>query len=95
MSSINDSDLQLITALRYDTALLSAPFNTATNGGTPSAFLLLPYHFDRLSTAATSHGSEWTHAREILTRRRLEDACVRAVDEHGGKGPFKAPIFIS
>ncbi|KAI0066570.1 hypothetical protein BV25DRAFT_1820574 [Artomyces pyxidatus] len=84
------SDYALITAIRYDPALLSCQWNTQANQGVPSSFMLLRYHFDRLINAAIVHG--WADTAAALTREAFERECQRAVDQytgHGRGGPLK------
>ncbi|KAH9004298.1 aminotransferase [Lactarius hatsudake] len=80
-----DSDsFDLLTAIRYDHALLLFPWNSAVNQGQPSPFLLLPYHFTRLEAAATLHG--W---RTPLSWTSFEHAC------HSACGPLKLPLVLN
>jgi len=90
MTDAADVEYNLISATRYDDSLLDVAWNTRVNGGTPSRFMLLPYHFDRLAAAADEHG--W-----IVSRRRIawadlaaacDDAVIAARPQHGN-GPFK------
>jgi hypothetical protein len=53
----------LITSLRYDTLLLTRPWNSWP-GNPPSSFFLLPYHFERLVGGARDF--EWAVALESL-----------------------------
>ncbi|KAH9175507.1 aminotransferase [Lactarius sanguifluus] len=89
-----DSDsFHLLTAIRYDHALLLFPWNSAVNQGQPSPFLLLPYHFARLEAAATLHG--W---RTPLSWSSFEHACHRAVDSYNGpgkSGPLKLRLVLN
>lgn len=88
------TDLRLITALRYDSALLQCERNTGVNHGRPSAYLLLPYHHERLVSAAHAHGSRWAAAARSLTLDAVQDACDRAVSQHGYLGPLKVHFFL-
>ncbi|KAI0033813.1 aminotransferase [Vararia minispora EC-137] len=90
-----DCAFSLITALRYDQALLSAPFNTSVNYGTPTPFLLLPYHADRLRSAAARHGGRWVQVAQSVTVESFERACMNAVKLHGGIGPFKVRFALA
>lgn len=84
----------LLTTTRYDEALLNVAWNTRINGGTPSPFMLLPYHFDRLAAAAEQHA--WTQARQNAEISRLRDVCEQAVRaaraQHGSSGPFRVRL---
>lgn len=87
-----DAGLQysVISSTRYDEALLDIAWNTRVNDGTPTRFMLLPWHFSRLVAAAEKHG--WIPSRERMERDDLVAACENAVDaarpQHGD-GPFK------
>ena len=78
----------LLSSLRYDHALLSMDWNTRVNGGTPSSFMLLPYHHDRLIAAVREHGWQLP----AWTLDDLEKECYAATrvgqDQHGA-GPQK------
>lgn len=54
---------ELLTSLRYDSNLCSAPWNT-WHGNPPSSFFLLPFHLERLVNGARSLG--WVRALETL-----------------------------
>ena len=90
-----DSDVQysLITALRYDPSLQHAQWNSQVNGGSPSAFMLLPYHYDRLLSARRAHG--WPDSS--LTLDGFQQECQRAVDDYtrstDNSGPFKVCLY--
>ena len=81
---------QLMTATRYDKRLLDIEWNTRVNGGTPSHFLLLRYHLDRLVEASKRHG--WPECLPNLTIDNLTDTCedaVRSASTDEYDGPFK------
>lgn len=89
------TDLRLITALRYDPALLQSAYNTAVNYGRPSAYFLLPYHHERLVAAAHAHGYIWESAIERLTLDVVQDTCARAVSQHvEDHGPLKVITLL-
>lgn len=80
---------QLMTATRYDNRLLDIEWNTRVNGGTPSPFLLLNYHLDRLIEASKRHG--WVDCLPSLTIERLTSVCedgVRSSVTTDYQGPF-------
>ena len=76
-------EYQLFTSLRYDPKLLSASFNTEVCGS-PSQFLLFPYHVDRLVTAANFF--QWPKAIEVISAQGAADLvkkkCEEAVSAH-------------
>lgn len=79
----------LLSSTRYDDALLNMGWNTRVNGGQPSPFMLLPYHYDRLMAAAGEHG--W-QLPSNLTRQQLLQACedaVRVARDTHREGPLK------
>lgn len=79
----------LLSSTRYDNAVHNMHSNTRVNGALPSPFMLLPYHFDRLMTAARTHGWQMP---ENVTKAALLEKCERAVAEAGeahGLGPLK------
>lgn len=83
----------LLSSTRYDATLLNVDWNTEVNGGNPSAFLLLPYHFDRLVDAAKQHS--WTECLKSFSLENLSRVCKEAVEtasvEHGGS-PMKVRL---
>ena len=85
-------DLRLITALRYDRALLQCDYNTFAIHGKPSPYLLLPYHYERLLAAAHAHGRAWASAAESLTLDGVQEACRLTVRQHGEDG---GPLKVS
>lgn len=88
----------LLSTTRYDDALLDHDYNTRVNGGKPSPFLLLRYHFDRLVTAAERH-EWWSGADGKLSfldlLRECEVTVRKAQDNHGSPGPFRVCHNIS
>jgi 4-amino-4-deoxychorismate lyase len=66
----------LLSSTRFDTYLLSFPWNNDHDG--PSSFFLLPYHFDRLVDAAKKH--EWDQIN--LSYQLLKLSCTQAVNSH-------------
>src|SRR6266404_8221118 len=90
-----DSDgfeADLLSTIRYDSSLLRFPWNSAVNGGSPSAFLFLPYHLDRLKAAATLHG--WRQALTLLSWNSFQHTCHHAVDSYNGPGKG-GPLKVS
>ncbi|TFK95037.1 hypothetical protein K466DRAFT_579538 [Polyporus arcularius HHB13444] len=65
-------DYDLLSTVRRDAQLLRVPWNTDAHAGTPSPYLLLAYHCDRLVEAATIH--QWPIPAN-LTLSGLEDLC--------------------
>lgn len=87
---------QLMTATRYDKRLLDIEWNTRVNGGTPSHFLLLNYHLDRLIEASKRHG--WPECLPSLTIGNLTSVCedaVRSASTDEYNGPFKLRILLT
>lgn len=82
----------LFSSARYDPSLLHAPENTQTSPAStpsPSPYLLLPYHRDRLQSAAVAFA--WSDAAASLegahglARVRGElNRAVEAYDERAG-----------
>jgi 4-amino-4-deoxychorismate lyase len=70
------SSFQLTSAIRYD------PIHSLPHS--PSPFLLLPYHFDRLRAAAALHG--WQDTFPSLSWPSFLSTCNRAVQEYDGPG---------
>ena len=78
------SSFELTSAIRYD------PLYSSLNQAHPSPFLLLSYHFDRLTAAAALHG--WQDAFTALSWSLIQSTCHRAVQEYDGPtkgGPLK------
>ncbi|CAL1694543.1 unnamed protein product [Somion occarium] len=94
--STDTEPYELLTSTRYDLQLLGLEWNTVANDDTPSAYMLLPYHIDRLRDAAKQHG--WTNCLDGLTEDALQEACDAAVEaaseEHPGK-PFRVRVTLS
>ncbi|KAF9270750.1 D-aminoacid aminotransferase-like PLP-dependent enzyme [Marasmius fiardii PR-910] len=66
----------LLTSTRYDPFLLSLGWNNdGKDDGSPSPFLQLPYHHDRLLASAERHGWDNTLRYDELKRR-----CFQAVE---------------
>lgn len=96
MADAEIASYSLLSTTRYDEELINISWNTRVNGGVPSRFLLLPYHFDRLAAAAEQHG--WTVPQRSMTRDHLAQACddaVRGVGKEHGRGPFKVRVTIA
>ncbi|KAL8280765.1 hypothetical protein RQP46_006769 [Phenoliferia psychrophenolica] len=92
----------LYTSARYDRALLDSPTNVLTvPPSTPSPYLLLPYHRDRLVAAARAFA--WTDAAASLDGEaglvRLLAQLDSSVEAHeasaGVVGPLKVRILLS
>ncbi|KAI0699388.1 aminotransferase [Cerioporus squamosus] len=66
------ADYHLLSTVRRDAQLLDVSWNTVAHAGTPSPYLLLAYHCDRLVEAARTHG--WPVPAN-LTLSGLEDLC--------------------
>lgn len=84
---------QLMTATRYDKRLLTVQWNTQVNDGTPSPYLLLNYHLDRLREAAKRH--EWHDCLPSLTLPNLIKVCEQAAHTASTPeydGPFKVRL---
>lgn len=89
-----DAQYSLLSSTRYDDALLNVAWNTRVNGGIPSRFMLLPYHFDRLAAAAEKHG--WITSRQHMESNHLVVACDNAVNAarpQYGDGPLKVSLI--
>ena len=68
---------QLLTSTRYDPFLATLSWNNDHDG--PSSFFLLPYHFDRLISAAKIH--KWDHTTSILSYDLLKSTCLDAISK--------------
>ncbi|KAI0307954.1 aminotransferase [Multifurca ochricompacta] len=85
-------EVNLTSAIRYDSALLNFSWNSVVNDGQPSSFMLLRYHFDRLKAAAALHGWE-----ESFTWPSFQHICQHAVDSYDGPakgGPLKLRLLL-
>lgn len=69
----------LLTCTRWDPFLSNLKWNNDPNN-TPSPFLLLHYHLDRLLAAARLH--RWETAPNALSYESMRSECLRAVQEH-------------
>lgn len=99
MPAVAAEDVQysLLSTARYDDALRNVAWNTRVNGGDPSAYMLLPYHFDRLLAAAEDHG--WMASRQHMQYADLVAACndnVQAALTQHGHGPLRvsSPVLL-
>ncbi|KAH9858339.1 aminotransferase [Lenzites betulinus] len=95
MSSTPDFDL--ISTTRYAPCLRDTAWNTDANTGTPSPYLLLVYHRDRLLDAAKAHN--WSCSTN-LSLEHLESLCDQAImtETGGSKLPednFRIRILLS
>ena len=71
---------ELLTSTRYDPFLATLSWNNDYDG--PCSFFLLPYHFDRLTSAAKTHN--WDHAT-ILSYDYLKSTCLDAISKEQQK----------
>jgi hypothetical protein len=93
MHNADNAEYSLLSSTRYDNALLNVAWNTRVNGGIPSRFMLLPYHFDRLVAAVEEH--EWVASRQRMAWVDFATACDKAVEAarpQCGDGPFKVSL---
>lgn len=67
---------QLTSSIRYDQNLRVDD----DNADGPVPFLLLKYHYDRLSDAADRHG--WKDAKAALSYDYLKATCESAIQAH-------------
>ena len=68
---------QLLTSTRYDPFLATLSWNNDHDG--PSSFFLLPYHFDRLISAAKIH--KWDHTTSLLSYDLFKSTCLDAISK--------------
>ena len=73
---------QLLTSTRYDPFLATLSWNNDHDG--PCPFFLLPYHFDRLISAAKTH--KWddttsTTSASLLSYDYLKSICLDAISK--------------
>ena len=80
MGPAQEQVYQLLTSTRFDPFLATLSWNNDHNG--PCSFFLLPYHFDRLTSAAKAH--KWDHS--LLTYDYLHSTCLDAVSESKERG---------
>ena len=66
---------KLLTSTRYDPFLATLSWNNDHEG--PCSFFLLPYHFDRLTSAAKTH--KWDHI--IFSYDYLKSTCLDAISK--------------
>ncbi|KAH9968813.1 aminotransferase [Russula dissimulans] len=88
MSSI----FQLVSTIACDPHNLNLSWNSAANHGHPSPFILLPYHFDRLRSAAALHG--W---QDAISWASFQATCQHAIQQYDGPGkggPFKLRLVL-
>ena len=83
--TMSTSQFDLLSTTRCDPQLLELPWNTSVNASSPSPYLLLSYHCDRLRDAAALH--HWPvpqgfslSALENLCEAALKDARAEAED---------------
>ena len=77
-----DEGCSLLTSTRYDPFLKSCRWNDDYEG--PQPFFLLPYHLERLISAAEAHG--WSNIRSALTYSVLKNACAEVVSTQQSRG---------
>jgi len=88
---------QLLTSTRYDPFLATLSWNNDHDG--PCSFFLLPYHFDRLTSAAVTH--KWDHhsTTTILSYDYLKSTCLDAISKErrssSSSTAFKIRITLS
>lgn len=88
------STYKLLSCTRHDPFLLSLNWNNDSDG-TPSPFLLLRFHVDRLIDAAERHA--WAAAKAAISLDTVKAACQELVDnapEFASK-PLKVILFPS
>lgn len=80
---------QLLTSTRYDPFLATLSWNNDHNG--PCSFFLLPYHFDRLTSAAKTH--KWDHT--MLSYDYLKSTCLDAISKERQQNgaAFRVNVF--
>jgi hypothetical protein len=71
---------QLISSTRFDPFLATLSWNNGHDG--PCSFFLLPYHFDRLASAAKTH--KWDHT---LSYDYLKSTCLDVVSKEQQRLP--------
>lgn len=76
-ATTQDGFYQLLASTRYDPFLSSVGWNNDPSG--PSPFLLLPYQYERLTSAAKIHN--WHHVSSALTYLDLKNACQNGVSQ--------------
>ena len=68
MVQVTHPQTSLFTSLRWDPRLVHAEFNTKLNGGSPSEFLMLRYHVDRLRSATRDAAADYVKREDDLGR---------------------------
>ena len=88
---------QLLSCTRFDPFLATLSWNNDHDG--PCSFFLLPYHFDRLASAAKAH--KWNHAASsILSYGHLKSACWDTIISEqqrlrqNGSSAFRVNIYL-
>ena len=71
-----EQSYQLLTSTRYDPFLATLSWNNDHDG--PCSFFLLPYHFDRLTSAAKTH--KWDHTA-MFSYDSLKSTCLDAISK--------------
>jgi 4-amino-4-deoxychorismate lyase len=84
-----DDGYSLLTSTRYDAFLESCRWNDDDEG--PQPFFLLPYHLERLISAAEAHG--WLVVRSALTYSVLKTACAEVVSTQRRTGKEGSTAF--
>ena len=77
MEKGQERSYQLFSSTRFDPFLATLSWNDDHDG--PCSFFLLPYHFDRLVSAARTH--KWDHLTSVLSYDYLKSACLDAISE--------------
>ncbi|KAI9512889.1 aminotransferase [Russula earlei] len=93
---MTDVVYQLVSTIRYDPFILDLPWNSAVNYAQPSPFMLLPYHFDRLRSAAAMH--EWQDTFASISWTLFQVTCRCAIQAYDGPakgGPLKLRLALN
>ncbi|KAI0094475.1 aminotransferase [Irpex rosettiformis] len=95
MADADNVQYSLLSTTRFDHALKDVAWNTRVNGGQPSPYMLLPYHFDRLTAAAGDHG--WIASRQRTNYADLVATCddvVKAARPQYDSTPLRLRILL-
>jgi hypothetical protein len=85
LQTISQGSYQLLSSTRFDPFLATLSWNN-DHDNEPCPFFLLPYHFDRLASAAKTH--EWdSTSTSILTYHYLKSTCLDAVSKEQQRLP--------
>jgi hypothetical protein len=91
--SLDQGPYQLLSSTRFDPFLTTVNWNNDHDG--PSSFFLLPYHFDRLASAAKTH--KWNQATSVFSYDYLKSACSDAISEqqYDSSSAFRVNLLYS